>query len=89
MAAASGTRYAELLQARVADPLGLASVHVPASAADLWPTDVTGRSARGRAREAWTGEGVGTGVVVLSGTGRSVDRAGFRLLSRLTAGTLA
>lgn len=167
VAAASGTRYAELLQARIAGPLGLTSVHVPETSADLWPTDVTGRSARGRAREAWTGEGVapagavrasvddmatlaralldgsapgvsaldpvstfaagrvkigaawlvmehegrsitwhngatggftswfgldrdaGTGVVVLSGTGRSVDRAGFRLLSRLTAGTLA
>lgn len=166
VAAESGTSYSQLLHDRVADPLGLASVHVPAAPSDLWATDVVGQSARGHAREAWTGGGLGpaggvrasigdmavlaralldgtatgtsaldpvaafagsrvqigaawlvmehegrsitwhngatggftswlgldraagTGVVVLSGTGRSVDRAGFRLLSRLTAGTL-
>lgn len=166
VAAASGTSYAQLVHDRVADPLGLTSVHVPAAPSDLWATDVVGQSARGHAREAWTGEGLGpagavrasiddmaalaralldgtapgttaldpvaafagsrvqigaawlvmehegrsitwhngatggftswlgldraagTGVVILSGTGRSVDRAGFRLLSRLTAGTI-
>lgn len=40
---------------------------------------------------SWFGldRAAGTGVVILSATSRSVDQVGFRLLSRLTAGTLS
>ncbi len=59
LAAATGTSYAALVRDRVADPLGLGSWYVAATPADLRPTAVHGTTKRGRAAEAWTGEGIG------------------------------
>ncbi|WP_157537153.1 serine hydrolase domain-containing protein [Nocardioides sp. Root190] len=58
VAAAEGTTYADLVRTRIADPLGLDSWYVPASAAELSPRAVAG-TARGRGAEAWTGEALG------------------------------
>lgn len=59
LAAAAGSTYAALVEARVAAPLGLRSVFVPATAAELRATSVVGRSRSGRPREPWTGEALG------------------------------
>jgi CubicO group peptidase (beta-lactamase class C family) len=58
IARAAGRSYTELLHERLTEPLGLTSMYAPATSAELPPTAVAGRSARGRAREAWTGEAV-------------------------------
>ncbi|GAA5067164.1 CubicO group peptidase (beta-lactamase class C family) [Thermocatellispora tengchongensis] len=59
VASAAGTTYAELLAGRIAEPLGLAGLYVPAVPAQLRETALTGRSRRGRPREPWTGEAIG------------------------------
>ena len=59
MAAAANTTYAELVDARIATPLGLSSVYVPRNEAELRPTAVVGRSPRGKPRQPWTGEALG------------------------------
>ncbi|GAA2723230.1 serine hydrolase domain-containing protein [Cellulomonas aerilata] len=59
VARAAAMTYAELVRARLADPLGLDSVHVPATPAELGPGALVGRSRRGSAREPWTGEAIG------------------------------
>lgn len=59
VAAAAGTTYADLVRARLAEPLGLGSWYVPATPADLSPRAVPGRTRGGRPAEAWTGEGLG------------------------------
>jgi CubicO group peptidase (beta-lactamase class C family) len=56
LAAAAGTTYTELVRRRVAEPLGLSSLYAPASAEELRPTAVAGRSRSGKPREPWTGE---------------------------------
>jgi len=58
VAAAAGMPYADLVRARIAEPLGLATLYAPATPADLSPAALTGRSSRGAAREAWTGEAI-------------------------------
>lgn len=58
LASAAGTTYRELLDARIAQPLGitLTAAHEPS---ELGPQDLRGRSKHGRAHEAWVGEGLG------------------------------
>lgn len=59
VARAAGTSYPELVDDRIAGPLGLDGAYVPASAAELRPGALTGATRRGRPREPWTGEGLG------------------------------
>ncbi len=59
LAAAAGTRYAELLRQRLTAPLGMDATTVPVTPLDLGPASVVGRSARGRPMEPWTGEALG------------------------------
>lgn len=59
VASAAGTTYADLVQKRIAVPLGLTSWYVPATPAELSPRAVTGRTRRGRPAAPWTGEGLG------------------------------
>jgi CubicO group peptidase (beta-lactamase class C family) len=56
IAAAAGTTYAQLLTARIAQPLGLASVYTPHTTGDLRPGAILGTSRLGRPQQAWTGE---------------------------------
>lgn len=58
LAAAAGTSYAALLQDRIAGPLGLDPFYVPTASADLRAAALRGTSARGGAREPWTGEAI-------------------------------
>lgn len=58
VAAGVGSSYPALLRERIAEPLGLASFGVAANPAELGEHDLLGRSARGRVREAWTGEAI-------------------------------
>ncbi|MEV0384997.1 serine hydrolase domain-containing protein [Nonomuraea sp. NPDC050643] len=44
---------------RVVGPLGLAHVHLPATADELGPDALVGRSSRGRPRQPWAGEAIG------------------------------
>ncbi len=59
LAAAESTTYRDLLTARVLGPLGMDGARIPSTPADLGPYAATGTSRRGRAVEAWTGEGLG------------------------------
>jgi CubicO group peptidase (beta-lactamase class C family) len=56
IAAAAGTTYRELVAARLAGPLDLASVYAPRSADDLRPGALLGTNRRGRPQQPWTGE---------------------------------
>lgn len=56
LAAAAGSTYRELLDARVARPLGMASLYAPTSAEELRPGALRGTSRSGRTQDAWTGE---------------------------------
>nr|WP_311764402.1 serine hydrolase domain-containing protein [Arthrobacter ipis] len=58
VAAGAGLSFQELLRERLAVPLGLSSVYAPATAAEVRPTAVTGRSRSGRVMQPWTGEAV-------------------------------
>ncbi|RIQ14463.1 serine hydrolase domain-containing protein, partial [Jiangella rhizosphaerae] len=55
VAAAAGTTYADLVERRLAAPLELTGLYVPADPSELRPTALAGRSRRGRAREPWAG----------------------------------
>ncbi|MEV4174267.1 serine hydrolase domain-containing protein [Nonomuraea sp. NPDC049709] len=59
IARAAGTTYADLVRDRIAGPLKLGGLYVPANPERLRPTALTGRSKRGRPREPWTGEALG------------------------------
>lgn len=59
VAGAAGTTYADLVHERIARPLGLDNLYVPATAETLSPSAVTGTDGRGRPRQAWTGEAIG------------------------------
>ena len=48
--------FAELVQSRLAGPLGLDGLYLPATAEQLRPGALLGRSRRGKPREPWTGE---------------------------------
>ncbi|MFI9818040.1 serine hydrolase domain-containing protein [Saccharothrix variisporea] len=56
LAAAAGTTFTALLDTRIATPLGLTTFYAPATASDLHPGALTGRTKRGRRRAPWTGE---------------------------------
>ncbi|WP_395401922.1 serine hydrolase domain-containing protein [Arthrobacter sp. UC242_113] len=58
VAAGAGLSFQDLLRKRLAVPLGLSSVYAPATAAEVRPTAVTGRSRSGRVMQPWTGEAV-------------------------------
>ena len=59
LAKSARTTYPELVQERIAGPLGLKSWYLPAGWSDLRASSITGRSRRGRSRAAWTGEALG------------------------------
>ena len=59
LAQAAGLPFAALVRTRIADPLGLTSFYLPATASELRPTALIGSSRGGRAREPWTGEALG------------------------------
>ncbi|NIJ12145.1 CubicO group peptidase (beta-lactamase class C family) [Saccharomonospora amisosensis] len=75
----AGLPYAELVHQRIARPLGLDQCHVPATAEQLGPNDLIGRSRRGKARQPWTGEALGPAGGI---------RASIRDMARLTAALL-
>jgi CubicO group peptidase (beta-lactamase class C family) len=82
VAAAAGTTYADLVTARIAEPLGLTSWYVPATPAELGPHAVGGTTKRGRPAAAWTGEGLGP-----AGGIRSTLDDMATLMAALLAGT--
>ncbi|GGC06844.1 serine hydrolase domain-containing protein [Cellulomonas carbonis] len=59
VASAAGTTYADLVRARVAEPLGLEPFYVPATPDELRPEALLGRDRRGKVQQAWTGEALG------------------------------
>ncbi|NDL58680.1 serine hydrolase domain-containing protein [Phytoactinopolyspora mesophila] len=59
LASAAGTTFAELVQRRIAGPLGLTTFYVPAAPEGLRPAALVGRNRFGRTREPWTGEAIG------------------------------
>lgn len=58
LAGAASTTYADLLRQRIAEPLDL-EFSVPATADQLRPGAIIGRSRLGQSREPWTGEAIG------------------------------
>ncbi|NUT95789.1 MAG: beta-lactamase family protein [Saccharothrix sp.] len=56
LAAAAGTTFTALLDARIATPLGLTTCYAPATPSELRPGALTGRTRWGRTRQPWTGE---------------------------------
>ncbi|MFE6717979.1 serine hydrolase domain-containing protein [Streptomyces albidoflavus] len=79
LAQAANTTYAQLVQQRIATPLGLDSFYVPGTADKLRPGALPGRSRGGRPRQPWTGEGVGPAGGI---------RASLADMARLTAALL-
>lgn len=79
IAGAAGTTYADLVRRRIAEPLELDVFYVPATPAELRPGALPGRSRSGRARQPWTGEGLGPAGGI---------RASIGDLARLTAALL-
>jgi CubicO group peptidase (beta-lactamase class C family) len=59
LAHAAGTTYAELVATRIAQPLGLTGLYVPASSRELRPNSLTGSTRRGTPRPPWTGAALG------------------------------
>lgn len=59
LAEAAGTTYPELVRRRIAEPLGLENVSVPATVDELTDRAVQGRDSSGRRQQAWTGEAIG------------------------------
>ncbi|MFW2513843.1 serine hydrolase domain-containing protein [Demequina sp. SO4-13] len=59
LARTAGTSYEQLLRTRIAEPLGMTGVSVPATPACLSPLALRGRSKGGRPHEPWTGEAIG------------------------------
>lgn len=58
IASAAGAPYAELVRARVAEPLGI-GLYVPARREELRPAALIGTTRKGKRREPWTGEAIG------------------------------
>lgn len=59
IASATGMKFAELVQARLAGPLELEGLYLPTSVEELRRGALIGRSRRGEPRAPWTGEAVG------------------------------
>lgn len=88
VAAQAGTDYAGLLEARIAAPLGLASMHVAGVRGDLLPGTMVGTTRRGRRREAWVGEGIAPAGGVRATVG-DVARLAAAILSGTAPGLAA
>lgn len=58
VAVAAGTSYADLVQARLTEPLGLGALYCPGTPADLRAAAVPGHGLDGRVRRPWTGEAI-------------------------------
>lgn len=82
LAAAAETTYAELVQQRLAGPLELTDMYVPADASGLRPTALTGQSRRGAVREPWANAALGP-----AGGVRASIRDLGRLIEALLDGT--
>lgn len=59
LAHAAETTYPELVDRRIATPLGLDCFYTPRTADELRPGALGGRSRRGRPQQPWTGEALG------------------------------
>lgn len=59
IARAAGTTFEDLVRQRIAEPLGLDGLYVPATPEQLRPSALPGRTKAGRARQPWTGEALG------------------------------
>ncbi|MDQ0820905.1 CubicO group peptidase (beta-lactamase class C family) [Arthrobacter sp. V4I6] len=79
IAAGAGMGYRELVATRLCAPLGLDSVYLPATPAELRPEALTGCSRSGRAKEPWTGEALAPAGGI---------RASIRDMARLTQALL-
>ena len=79
VAARAELGFAELLTERLARPLGLMSMHAPATANDLRPTAMPGSTKRGRPRDPWVGEAIAPAGGI---------RAGVTDMARLAAALL-
>lgn len=82
LAAGAGTNYASLLYERIASSIGLGRLYAPAKSDELRTGSLTGTSARGRAREPWTGE-----ALAPAGGIRACVTSMARLTSALLDGT--
>lgn len=56
VAAGAGMSYHSLVRERLAVPLGLTSIYMPAAVEQLGPHAIIGKSRSGRPRQPWTGE---------------------------------
>jgi CubicO group peptidase (beta-lactamase class C family) len=59
VAAAASVPYADLVKARIAEPLGLEDFYIPTRPGDLRDGALPGVSRHGHRREPWTGEAIG------------------------------
>ncbi|GAA2991731.1 serine hydrolase domain-containing protein [Streptosporangium longisporum] len=59
IARAAGTTYRELVNERIAGPLGLGVFYVPSAPDELRPGAIIGKSRSGREQQPWTGEALG------------------------------
>ncbi|SDU73294.1 serine hydrolase domain-containing protein [Jiangella alkaliphila] len=82
VAAAAGTTYAELVAQRLAGPLELSGLYVPADASELRQTALAGHGRRGQPREPWANAALGP-----AGGVRASIRDLGRLLEALLDGT--
>lgn len=80
IASAAGTSFADLVRDRLAEPLGLDGLYVPATVGQLRADALTGRTKRGTPRQPWMGEALGPAGGV---------RASIHDMARLAASLLA
>lgn len=59
IARAADTTFEDLVRRRIAEPLGLDGLYVPARPEQLRPNALRGQTKTGRARQPWTGEALG------------------------------
>lgn len=82
VAAGAGMSYRALVRERLAAPLGLTSIYIPATAEELGPRAIIGTSRSGRPRQPWTGEALAPAGGIRSSIG---DMA--RIVQALLDGT--
>jgi len=82
VAAGAGMSYRALVRERLAAPLGLTSIYMPATAEELGPRAIIGTSRSGRPRQPWTGEALAPAGGIRSSIG---DMA--RIVQALLDGT--
>ncbi len=88
VAGAAGMHFADLVRDRLARPLGLEGVYVPATTDQLRPGALTGTSVRGRPRQPWTGEALGPAGGIRARIG-DMARLAAALLGGSAPGTAA